>query len=162
MNSSIISRRKFVTGAGALAGIGIANANRFSFVLPLSSVFSAQDQRTVDYTLHIKASPIEIGPKRIISVITYNGQFPGPLLRFKEGRQVTVDIYNDTDTPEQLHWHGQKLPVDVDGAGEEGTPFIPAHGKRRVAFTPPQAPPWWPRSTWRQQTRLLPTVGSLK
>ena len=105
MNSSIISRRKFVTGAGALDGIGIANATRFGIVLPLSSVFSAQDQTTVDYTLHIKASPIEIAPKRIISVITYNGQFPGPLLRFKEGRQVTVDIYNDTDTPEQpLAW----------------------------------------------------------
>jgi len=90
----------------------------------------------VDYTLHIKTSPIEIAPKRIVSAITYNGEFPGPLLRFKEGRQVKVDIYNDTETPEQLHWHGQKLPVDVDGAAEEGTPFIPAHGKRRIAFTP--------------------------
>jgi FtsP/CotA-like multicopper oxidase with cupredoxin domain len=69
-------------------------------------------------------------------VTTYNGQFPGPLLRFKEGRQVTVEIYNDTDTPGQLHWHGQKVPTDVDGACEEGTPFIPARGKRRIAFTP--------------------------
>jgi len=47
-----------------------------------------------------------------------------------------VDIYNDTDAPEQLHWHGQFLSPDVDGAAEEGTPFIPAHGKRRIAFTP--------------------------
>jgi FtsP/CotA-like multicopper oxidase with cupredoxin domain len=90
----------------------------------------------VDYTLHIKTSAIEIAPKRIISAITYNGRFPGPLLRFKEGRQVTVDIYNDTDTPEQLHWHGQKVSADVDGAAEEGTPSIAAHGKRRISFTP--------------------------
>jgi FtsP/CotA-like multicopper oxidase with cupredoxin domain len=69
-------------------------------------------------------------------MITYNGQFPGPLLRFKEGREVTVDIFNDTDTPEQLHWHGQKVSTDVDGASEEGTPFVPAHGKRRISFTP--------------------------
>src|SRR5207249_6692553 len=27
-------------------------------------------------------------------------------------------------------------PTDVDGPAEEGTPFIPAHGKRRIAFTP--------------------------
>jgi len=60
----------------------------------------------------------------------------GPLLRFKEGRQVTFDIYNDTDTPEQLHWHGQEVSVDADGAAEEGTPCIPAQGKRRIAFTP--------------------------
>jgi FtsP/CotA-like multicopper oxidase with cupredoxin domain len=35
-----------------------------------------------------------------------------------------------------LHWHGQRVPVDVDGAAEEGTPFIPARGRRRVTFTP--------------------------
>src|SRR6185437_10675303 len=72
----------------------------------------------------------------IISATTYNGQFPGPLLRFKEGQQVTIDVYNDTDTPEQLHWHGQQVSVDVDGAAEEGTPFIPAHGKQRITFNP--------------------------
>ena len=86
--------------------------------------------------LRIKTSPIEIAPNRIISTTTYNGQVPGPLLRFKEGQQVTVDVYNETDTPEQLHWHGQMVPTDVDGASEEGTPFIPAQGKRRIIFTP--------------------------
>jgi FtsP/CotA-like multicopper oxidase with cupredoxin domain len=28
------------------------------------------------------------------------------------------------------------VPVSVDGAAEEGTPFIPARGKRRIVFTP--------------------------
>lgn len=89
-----------------------------------------------DYTIHIDTSLVEVGKQRILSTTTYNGQFPGPLLRFKEGRQAIVDIFNDTDTPEQLHWHGQFLPVDVDGAAEEGTPYIPAHGKRREIFIP--------------------------
>jgi FtsP/CotA-like multicopper oxidase with cupredoxin domain len=97
---------------------------------------ASPDSGSVDYTLHIKTSPVEIAPNRIISATTYNGQFPGPLLRFKEGRQVTVDVHNDTDVPEQLHWHGQMVPVEVDGASEEGTPFVPAHGKRRIVFTP--------------------------
>jgi FtsP/CotA-like multicopper oxidase with cupredoxin domain len=99
---------------------------------------AAQNDSTsaADYTLHIKESPIEIAPKRILSLKSYNGQFPGPLLRFREGQSATVAIYNDTDTPEQLHWHGQKVSTDVDGAAEEGTPFIPAHGKRVVTFTP--------------------------
>jgi len=89
-----------------------------------------------DYTIRIETTPIEIAPKRIISTTTYNGQFPGPLLRFKEGQPVTVEIINDTDVPEQLHWHGQKVSTDVDGAAEEGTPWIPAHGERRISFTP--------------------------
>ena len=134
VRSAGISRRKFVVGSAALGGFGNPCTSSLTRTL-LASVLAPQDQ-SVDYTLHIKTSPIEIAPKRIISAITYNGEFPGPLLRFKEGRQVKVDIYNDTETPEQLHWHGQKLPVDVDGAAEEGTPFIPAHGKRRIAFTP--------------------------
>ncbi len=35
-----------------------------------------------------------------------------------------------------MHWHGQTVPVDVDGAEEEGTPFVPARGRRRIEFTP--------------------------
>ncbi len=97
---------------------------------------AAQDEAKPDYSIRIAASPVEIAPKKIISTTTYNGQFPGPLLRFKEGQRVTVDIFNDTDTPEQLHWHGQFVPVDVDGSAEEGTPFVPAHGKRRISFVP--------------------------
>ena len=134
METLRVPRRRFLKGTGAIAGIQLAGA-RVPF--PFSALSpGSHDQTSPDYTLHIKTSPIEIAPKRIISAITYNGQFPGPLLRFKEGRRVTVDIYNDTDTPEQLHWHGQKISVDVDGAAEEGTPFIPTQGKRRITFTP--------------------------
>jgi FtsP/CotA-like multicopper oxidase with cupredoxin domain len=138
MNPFSISRRRFLTGASVL-GAGFATGG---LGLTTSDMkYSANEEqspgeRLADYTLHIKASPIEIAPKRIVSAVTYNGQFPGPLLRFKEGHEVTVDIYNDTDTPEQLHWHGQKVSVDIDGAAEEGTPFVPAQGKRRIQFTP--------------------------
>jgi FtsP/CotA-like multicopper oxidase with cupredoxin domain len=89
-----------------------------------------------DYTLRIGTGLVELAPGQIISTTTYNGQFPGPLLRFKEGRRTVLDVFNDTDTPEQLHWHGQFLPVDVDGSAEEGTPFIPARGMRRIVLTP--------------------------
>ena len=71
-----------------------------------------------------------------MSTTLYNGQFPGPLLRFKEGQPVIVDVHNDTDTPELVHWHGQMIPSDVDGAAEEGTPFVPAHGMQRISFVP--------------------------
>ena len=97
---------------------------------------SGSPQGAAGHTIRIGNGLVELAPDRIISTTTYNGQFPGPLLRFKEGEQVVVDIHNDTDTPEQLHWHGQTLPVDVDGASEEGTPFIPAHGMRRITFMP--------------------------
>src|SRR2546430_5864829 len=95
-----------------------------------------ETQAAADYTLRVGASAIEIAPKHIVSTITYNGTFPGPLLRFKEGREAAVEIHNDTDAPEQLHWHGQMVSTEVDGAAEEGTPYIQAHGMRRITFTP--------------------------
>jgi len=89
-----------------------------------------------DYTLRIRRAKLELAPNHVIATTLYNDQFPGPLVRLTEGRRVTVDIFNDTDVPEQLHWHGQNVPVDVDGAAEEGTPYIPAHSMRRISYTP--------------------------
>ena len=89
-----------------------------------------------DYSLRIAHSLVELAPGHIVATTTYNGQFPGPLIRLREGQRIVVDVHNDTDAPEQLHWHGQTVPVDVDGAAEEGTPFIPAHGMRRLSFVP--------------------------
>ncbi len=135
------SRRRFLKAAGLTAGAvllpsGTVAAESGVPTQSNDSPAASAESGSPDYTLHIKTSPIEISPNRIISATTYNGQFPGPLLRFKEGQQVTVDVFNDTDVSEQLHWHGQMVPVDVDGAAEEGTPFIPAHGQRRIVFTP--------------------------
>jgi FtsP/CotA-like multicopper oxidase with cupredoxin domain len=134
------SRRDFLKTAGLAAGAALLTRNILAqsdtTALSSGAAESVQESAPVDYALHIKTVPVEIAPKRIVSATTYNGQFPGPLLRFQEGKPVTIDIYNDTDVPEQLHWHGQKVPSDVDGASEEGTPYIPAHGKRRIHFTP--------------------------
>jgi FtsP/CotA-like multicopper oxidase with cupredoxin domain len=92
-----------------------------------------------DYTLRIATGLVELAPDHIVSTTLYNGQFPGPLLRMTEGRRVVIDIHNDTDTPELVHWHGLMIPAEVDGAAEEGSPFVPAHGSSRVAFTPKPA-----------------------
>jgi FtsP/CotA-like multicopper oxidase with cupredoxin domain len=133
MGVAKISRRKFLVTAGAVAGVSALRPLSFYGGSPSLLV---QSETPADYTLTIATKPIELAPKHIVSVTTYNGQFPGPLLRFKEGQRVTVDIHNETDVPEQLHWHGQAIPSNVDGAAEEGTPFIAPHGSRRISFVP--------------------------
>jgi FtsP/CotA-like multicopper oxidase with cupredoxin domain len=119
-------RRLLQFGAATIAG-------GFS---PLVACSRHPQKTAADYVIRLATANVELAPGVVVSTTTYNGQFPGPLLRFHEGRPVAVDIHNDTGTPEQLHWHGQKVPVDVDGSAEEGTPFIPAHGSRRIRFTP--------------------------
>src|SRR5450755_3285162 len=134
MSSFHLSRRNFLKTAGAAAGATLLSPPHLLAQSPVA--IASLNEVPADYTLTIATKPIELAPNRIVSATTYNGQFPGPLLRLKEGERVTVDIRNDTDTPEQLHWHGQFLSTDVDGAAEEGTPFIPPHGSRRISFVP--------------------------
>ncbi len=120
-------RRTLLKAAGAASLLGAA---------PRALWAAAQTGEKADYTLRIAKGSVELAPGHSVSTILYNGQFPGPLLRFKEGQRVVVDIHNDTDTPELVHWHGQTIPSDVDGASEEGSPFVPAHGMQRISFVP--------------------------
>lgn len=135
---SIARRDVLKLGGAALMAGGVAKTISALDPTATASDFALLDSLTgrADYTLRIGTGLVELAPDTIISTTTYNGQFPGPLIRFTEGRPVVVDVHNDTDTPEQLHWHGQIVPVDVDGSAEEGTPYIPAHGMRRLSFTP--------------------------
>ena len=50
-----------------------------------------------------------------MKTLAYNGQVPGPLLRVTEGRPLTVDVWNDAEDEEFVHWHGLLVPSDVDG-----------------------------------------------
>ncbi|MFD0476674.1 multicopper oxidase family protein [Nonomuraea thailandensis] len=135
---SIARRDVLKLGGAALMADGMAKTLTALDSTATASGFALPDRLSgrADYTLRIGTGLIELAPDTIISTTTYNGQFPGPLIRFTEGRPVVVDVHNDTDTPEQLHWHGQIVPVDVDGSAEEGTPYIPAQGMRRLSFTP--------------------------
>jgi len=96
-----------------------------------------------DVTLRIAPTALEIAPSRFISTIAYNGRSPGPLLRLREGKPVSVDVINDTEAAELVHWHGLFLPPDTDGAEEEGTPSVPPGGRRRYQFTPRPAGTRW-------------------
>src|SRR5260370_27857839 len=133
MSGNDMRRREFLAAASTVAGSALF---RGYSAFGESSLFIPEVDAAADYSLTIATKPTELAPKHIVSVTTYNGQFPGPLLRFKEGKRVTVDVHNETDVPEQLHWHGQAIPSDVDGATEEGTPFIPPHARRRISFIP--------------------------
>jgi len=117
--------------------------NRREFLATIAAA-SRLPAQTPDITLHISPVEIEIAPRRTIKTIGYNGSVPGPVLRVREGQFVTVDVHNETPTPEIVHWHGLFIPPEVDGAMEEGTPMIPAHGSRRYTFVPrPSGTRWY-------------------
>ncbi|HBK06909.1 MAG TPA: copper oxidase [Acetobacteraceae bacterium] len=124
-------RRDFLK-LGGLSLVGAAAPR----IMPALAQPQPSETSKADYTIEIAPGLVDLGADQIVSTTLYNGQFPGPLLRFKEGQPVTIDIRNKTDHPDFLHWHGQKIPSDVDGAEEEGSRVVPANGMIRETFTP--------------------------
>lgn len=96
-----------------------------------------------DFTLHIAPTALEVAPSHFVSTVAYNGTSPGPVLRMREGRPVTVDVENHSDAAELVHWHGLFLPPEIDGAEEEGTATIPPGARVRYRFTPYPAGTRW-------------------
>src|SRR5580700_4222145 len=136
----LIQRRDFLKLAGLAAATTRLGAQQpQSFLAPTGP----QDVAKTDFTLQIAPITVELAPNRILSTVGYNGTSPGPRLRMKEGVPVTVNVINDTDVPEFVHFHGLLIPADVDGSEEEGTPVVPAHGSHRYQFTPTPAGTRW-------------------
>src|ERR1700720_1919100 len=141
----LIQRRDFLKMAGLAAATTRLSAQQpQSFLAPAGS----QDVAKTDFTLEIAPVTVELAPNRIVSTIGYNGASPGPRLRMKEGVPVTVNVVNNTDVPEFVHFHGLLIPSDVDGAEEEGTPAFPPHGTHAYQFPPsPAGTRWYPTHT---------------
>ena len=94
--------------------------------------------------LRISEIALDLGPRKSVRTLAYNGQVPGPLLRVAAGKQITVEVTNETKDHEMVHWHGFHIPSDVDGAHQEGTPHVPARGNRSYTFTPnPPGTRWY-------------------
>lgn len=96
-----------------------------------------------DITLRIGEIALDLGPKRSIRTLAYNGDVPGPVLRARAGQRVIVEVINDTKDQDIVHWHGFHIPSEVDGAYDEGTPGVPALGRQQYEFTVEPAGTRW-------------------
>ena len=133
-----MQRREFLR----IGGAALAQAGAFPLIAQTGAM-GPIDAGKADYTLRIAPVTVELAPDHILSTIGYNDLSPGPVLRMREGKTVSVDVINDTDVPELVHWHGMLLPPEVDGVEEEGTPPVPARGRRRYHLTPRPAGSRW-------------------
>jgi len=131
------SRRHFLSDAAFASAVLLGGCNR----RPNASQNRSTNQSVAavspaDVTLRIGTVLADIAKEHTISTIGYNGSVPGPVIRLHEGVPVTIDLLNETDTPELVHWHGQIIPSSVDGAAEEKSLEVPAHGHLRYRLKP--------------------------
>ena len=123
-------------GSMALAQAGVARQPIFADAVSQQAPTGQTPEAAADYMIRIAPVAVELDRSHILSTIGYNGTSPGPVLRMPAGKRVSVEVINDTDTPELVHWHGMLIPAEVDGTQEEGSPFVPARGRRRFELTP--------------------------
>ena len=103
------SRRRFVQGLAAVGSLATTGLPARTWAAAAQGALSGD---RVDLT--IGATPINItGRPRIAT--TVNGSVPAPILRFREGDTVTINVTNKLDEPTSIHWHGVKLPNHMDG-----------------------------------------------
>lgn len=77
------------------------------------------------------------------TVIAYNGETPGPTLRFQEGEDVVIRVTNRLDEATSIHWHGLILPYRQDGVPEISFPGIPAGETFTYRFPIVQSGTYW-------------------
>ena len=67
-----------------------------------------------EYSLTVDRVKIDTGDF-VKEGIGYNGKSPGPVMRFKEGEEVSIKVTNNLDEMTSIHWHGLILPYKQDG-----------------------------------------------
>tara|TARA_Y100001947_G_scaffold54102_1_gene45399 strand:- start:3990 stop:5831 length:1842 start_codon:yes stop_codon:yes gene_type:complete len=75
--------------------------------------------------------------------IGYNGASPGPILRFREGEDVTIHVTNNLDEPTSVHWHGLILPYQMDGVPGLSYPGIAPGETFTYRFPIKQSGTYW-------------------
>jgi len=139
----MVSRRSFLTTAGALVGAGVvtraalaqvpeAPVSESTATQPPPEPASGRPYRPVvtlnGWSLpwrmqdgvkefHLVAEPVarEIAPGMTAHLWGYNGQSSGPTIECVEGDRLRIFVTNKLPEYTTIHWHGVHLPHGMDG-----------------------------------------------
>ena len=75
--------------------------------------------------------------------ITVNDQLPAPLLRWREGDEITLRVHNTLSEDTSIHWHGLLLPFQMDGVPGVTFPGIRPGETFTYRFPIRQAGTYW-------------------
>jgi FtsP/CotA-like multicopper oxidase with cupredoxin domain len=89
---------------------------------------------------HLRLLPEPASPT---AVWCYNGEVPGPLLRFKKGEAVKVRLVNKLAQPTSLNWHGVRIINAMDGVAGLTQEPVPPGSSFDYRFTPPDSGLYW-------------------
>jgi FtsP/CotA-like multicopper oxidase with cupredoxin domain len=95
----------------------------------------------------------EFAPDRHLSGFGFNGIVPGPLIETNAGDTLRVRLTNNLPQPTTIHWHGLRVPADMDGT-EIVQPPIPPGESFAYEFVVPDAATFWYHSHVNETEQL--------
>ena len=133
------TRRKFI---GQSAGLALAGLGGLSSTALLAA---SPSPNTKTLTLTASPSSIQVGPDgtQPTQLWCFNGQFPGPEIRVRQGDRLRVRFVNQLPQPSSIHWHGIRLPNNMDGVPGLTQDPVPPGGEFIYEFDCPDAGTFW-------------------
>jgi FtsP/CotA-like multicopper oxidase with cupredoxin domain len=104
---------------------------------------SRRPDATVESDLVAAPATVTLLDGRPLQVWAYNGQVPGPTLRVRVGERLRVTFTNRLPIESTVHWHGVRVPNEMDGAAGVTQPPVPPGGRFVYEFVPKDPGTFW-------------------
>ena len=101
------------------------------------------DARILEINLEASVAQVEIAPGRRVEAWTYNGGLPGPLIRLRVGDRLIVHFTNRLPAATTVHWHGLRIPIQMDGVPDHSQPEVKPGESFTYDFIVPDAGLYW-------------------
>ena len=139
----MFDRRKFLTTTlGASAALG-ASGLVPAWALPASKGNMGIPALTgTNFDLEVSKFKTRINGRET-KVIGVNGSIPAPLIRFREGDDITMNLKNTLAMDTSIHWHGLLVPFQMDGVPGVSFPGVKPGETFQYKFSVPQNGTYW-------------------
>lgn len=151
------SRRRFIQSIG-LSSLALTTLS-WGKSLKEQNTHATTELSGREFDLHIGYQTVNFTGKQRIAT-TVNQSLPAPLLRMREGDQVTIRVHNHLNEESSIHWHGFILPFQMDGVPGISFDGIKAGQTFNYQFTLQQSGTYWyhAHSGFQEQTGLIGAI----
>jgi len=101
------------------------------------------DPNIVEINLEASVAQVPYAPDKQIEAWTFNGDIPGPLIRIRVGNRLIVHFTNKLPKPTTVHWHGIRVPIEMDGVPDISQPEVQPGESFTYDFIVPDAGLFW-------------------
>ena len=161
-NINNLNRRKFLSGAGIVAGSAMiapawAGAEFKSDYNPAAK--ETQILTGNEFDLYVRKMPVVINGRNTTATLI-NDSLPAPTLKMKEGETVTIRVHNEMEETTSIHWHGLIVPYEMDGVPGISFDGIPPKSTFTYTFKLQQSGTYWyhSHSGFQEQTGMFGAI----